>query len=71
MIIIILVCLGYGTSTHLTDAYGLTGQSVLYLANNSRHSHDCDDDASGDSDVLCLGIYLDYPSWLSSPIWND
>jgi K+ transporter len=25
MIIIILVCLGFGTSTHLTNAYGLTG----------------------------------------------
>jgi KUP system potassium uptake protein len=25
MIIIILVCIGFGTSTHLTNAYGLTG----------------------------------------------
>ena len=25
MVIIILVCLGFGTSVHLTNAYGLTG----------------------------------------------
>jgi KUP system potassium uptake protein len=29
MIIIILVCLGFGTSTHLTNAYGLAGIPVL------------------------------------------
>jgi KUP system potassium uptake protein len=30
MIIIILVCIGFGTSTHLTNAYGLTG-TVLFV----------------------------------------
>lgn len=30
MIIIILVCVGFGTSTHLTNAYGMTG-SVLSI----------------------------------------
>lgn len=29
MIIIILVCIGFGTSYHLTNAYGMTGNFIL------------------------------------------
>jgi len=31
MIVIILVCIGFGTSTHLTNAYGLTVASVMIV----------------------------------------
>ena len=31
MVIIILVCVGFGTSTHLTNAYGMTVASVMIV----------------------------------------
>jgi hypothetical protein len=32
MIIIILVCVGFGTSYHLTNAYGMTGRFLDYFS---------------------------------------
>ena len=31
MVIIILVCVGFGTSVHLTNAYGMAGQNPLNI----------------------------------------
>ena len=42
MVIIILVCIGFGTSFHLTNAYGLTGLCPLNSQTDySRNSLNC------------------------------
>ena len=65
MIIIILVCVGFGTSFHLTNAYGLAGHSHLSSqTNRSCHGlnrHRC---AARDGNALCLGLNFHRPNLL-------
>jgi hypothetical protein len=65
MIIIILVCIGFGTSTHLTNAYGLTGASLSMKSNSSRDGHDRHDNFACDGNVLRVGIHFYHPDRLS------
>jgi len=65
MIIIILVCVGFGTSFHLTNAYGLAGHSHLNSqTNRSCHGlnrHRC---FARDGYALCLGLNFHRPNLL-------
>lgn len=69
MIIIILVCLGFGTSTHLTNAYGLTGVLFWFEANNSCHRYDRDHNITCGRNVLCMGIHLYHSARLFTLLW--
>ena len=65
MIIVILVCIGFGTSTHLTNAYGLTGASLSMKTNNSRDRDDSHDNIACNGNVLRVGIHFYHPNRLS------
>lgn len=71
MIIIILVCIGFGTSFHLTNAYGMTGLS----ASRVKLIGSCIGDGSYnnfafDSNVCCLGFHFYNPSCLPPILWS-
>jgi hypothetical protein len=58
MIIIILICIGFGTSTHLTNAYGLTGLTRRNRTDDSGHSDDYYHYITCYGYVPCLGVHI-------------
>ena len=72
MVIIILVCIGFGTSFHITNAYGMTGLTILLFAllTSSGQCHDCHYDASYNRHVRRLGIHLHHPPGVPPLLWS-
>jgi len=67
MVVIILVCIGFGTSTHLTNAYGMTGSSTArFELIISRHSHDSHHLVTHDGYVFCMGLRIHSPACFPS-----
>ena len=58
MVIIILICIGFGTSTHLTNAYGLTGLSRRNETYDSGHCDDYHYCITCHGNVPCLGVRI-------------
>lgn len=67
MVAIILVCIGFGTSTHLTNAYGMTGSSATrFELIISRHGHDSHNPITHDGYVFCMGLRIYSPACFPS-----
>lgn len=71
MIVIILVCIGFGTSFHLTNAYGMTGIISRFAIELtcSCQRHDCHNNSSGNRDVRCLGFHFHHPARFRHIFW--
>lgn len=65
MVIIILVCVGFGTSVHLTNAYGMAGQKLpKYQTKNSCHRPHRHRRPPRPRNVPRLGLNLRHPNLL-------
>ena len=65
MVIIILVCIGFGTSVHLTNAYGMAGQFPSTPSTDySRHSPHRHRRPTRHGNVPRLGLNLHHPNLL-------
>jgi len=71
MVIIILVCIGFGTSFHLTNAYGMTGIMSRFpiVLTCSCQRHGCNNDSSVNSDVRCLGFHFHHSTCFPRIFW--
>ena len=71
MIIIILVCVGFGTSYHLTNAYGMTGSLLDFSElKHSRKRHDRHHNLTDDGVVHRMGIYIYNPPCIPNVLWT-
>jgi hypothetical protein len=69
MVLVVVVCLGFGSSQHLTNAYGLAG-APFYPINRSRYGDVHHNHSFRIGNVLCVALYLRSTSVILDHFWD-
>ena len=66
-----ILCIGFGSSGQITNAYGLAGCSFEMQANDSRYCDVCHNHSAYPGNVLCLGPSVCVPATVCHCLWGD